>query len=138
MTIKMPGRYYANVGPLPILFVRLIRSAEAGGLPGHAGALSAFGSLALVKVPRDGVLPSGSTTDGDETYQRIDDIAARYLGLEEAEKRLSKVLVSIPAKQREALRSTLNEVRSIRDTAYHLHGLSLGVVLSQLGAPMGR
>jgi hypothetical protein len=138
VTVKMPRRYYANVGPLPILFVRLIRSAEAGGLPGHAGALRAFGSLALVKVPRDGVLPSRSTTDGDETYQRIDDIAGRYLGLEEAEKRLWKLLASIPAKQREALRSTLNEVRAIRDTAYHLHGLSLGVVLSELGAPMGR
>jgi hypothetical protein len=136
--IRIPRRYYTNVGPLPILFVRLVRSAEAGGLPGHAGALDAFGSLALVKVPRDGVLPSRSTVDGDDTYQRIEDIAARYLGLEEAEKRLAKLLALIPAKQRETLLSTLNEVRSIRDTAYHLHGLSLGVIFSQLGAGMGR
>jgi hypothetical protein len=135
---KIPRRYYANVGPLPILYVRLIRSAEAGGLEGQAGALHAFGSLALVNVPKVGVLPSRSTIDSDDTYQRIHDIAARYLGLEEAEERLARVVTSIPAKQRDALLPMLNEVRSIRDTAYHLYGLSLGVVLSQLGAGMGR
>jgi hypothetical protein len=87
---KIPRRYYANVGPLPILYVRLIRSAEAGGLEGQAGALHAFGSLALVNVPKVGVLPSRSTIDSDDTYQRIQDIAARYLGLEDAEERLSR------------------------------------------------
>jgi hypothetical protein len=134
---KIPRRYYANVGPLPILYVRLIRSAEAGGLEGQAGPLHAFGSLALVNVPKVGVLPSRSTIDSDDTYQRIHDIAARYLGLEEAEERLS-AMASIPAKHRDALLPMLNEVRSIRDTAYHLYGLSLGVVLSQIGAGMGR
>jgi hypothetical protein len=136
---KIPRRYYyADVGPFPILYVRLVRAAEAGGEQSHAGAMSAFGSLALVQVPRDGVLPSRSTIDGDETYQRIHDIAARYLGLAEAEERLSKVIASIPAEQRDALLPLLNEVRSIRDTAYHLYGLSLGIVLSQLGAGTGR
>jgi hypothetical protein len=135
---KFPRRYYAGVGPLPILYVRLTRAAEAGGQQDHAGAMTAFGSLALVKVPRDGVLPSRNTSDGDETYQCIHDIAARHLGLEEAEKRLSKVVASIPAKQRDALLQVLNEVQSVRDTAYHLYGLSLGVVLSQLGVGTNR
>ncbi len=127
----------AQVGPFPPLFARLVRAAQVGCPEGYAGALAAYGALALVTVPLDGVLPDTLLkSTGDEQYKRIRSIADRYFGIEKVNRRLVAAVEGLNSstfEERDAISTAYVKLLSISDTMHTLYGLSLGVILAELG-----
>src|SRR5262245_20645993 len=91
--------------PLLRLLIEALKEQEKGDRPGEAGALRAFGELALIQVPSRGAL----APNDDELYDAIDRIARRHLGLRKASKKFFRATGAVePFTKRDEIESAAN------------------------------
>jgi hypothetical protein len=98
------------LAPLLSLLIEALKEQEAKDRPGEAGALRAFGELALVQVPSRGAL----APNDDELYDAIDRIARKHLRLRIASKEFYRATRAVePFTKRDDIESAANHFRTV-------------------------
>jgi hypothetical protein len=107
-----------NVLSAPGLLVEVARDAARECPPGHAQALRALGSLAIVKVPSRGILWAPGDAVEEDLYSGIRLVAERYLGAAKANAAWRRALDAIDAK------TTFEELNAVEGAVLHANWLS--------------